>query len=395
MRLTGPRRPACSASPPRPRAARQGLAAIAAAVFLGVLTVAAPAPAADTRPPSIERVGLAGLLGSDLGSEAQRRGKAPAGLSGAFVYRNGSYTPLGAIPGAAPLSDVPGFPDVTSLSYTFAINSRGETAGTFTDAVPGPDGTVPPGSSHGFVRSRRGDVTSFDVPGAAEVLVKGNDNRGRVVGEYIDAGAVPRPDGLLPPRSTHGFIRRPSGRITTFDVPFRYLHDIGDVNDRGQLVGYYDDPGRPYNLGGGFLREPDGEIIRIDVPRALSTEPHCINDKGEVVGSYVDAGARLNPDGTIPPGIIHGFVWDRGRYRRFDPGGSVYTLAAGCNDRGQITGGYQDAAGKQHGFLLSRGRTTTLDAPGRVDNIAWGINDRGDVIVPEGTVRLAFQAATD
>jgi len=44
---------------------------------------------------------------------------------------------------------------------------------------------------------------------------------------------------------------------------------------------------------------------------------------------------------------------------------------------------------------LPRGRTTTLDAPGRVDNIAWGINDSGDVIVPEGTVRLAFQAAID
>jgi uncharacterized membrane protein len=363
-------------------------------VLLGALAVAAPAPAAEKRPPSIERVGLAGLLGSDVGSEAKRRGKAPADPSDAFVYRKGRYTPLDTIPGAAPLSDVPGFPDASTLSDTFAINDRGETAGMFADAVAGGDSEVPPGSSHGFVRSRRGDVTSFEVPGAAQVLAKGNNNRGQVVGEYIDAAAMPGPDGLLPPGSVHGFIRRRNGRITTFDVPFRSLHDIGDINDRGQLVGYYDDPSRPYNLGGGFLREPDGEIIRIDVPGALSTEPRCINDKRQVIGSYIDAGAKPNPDGTIPPGVIHGFVWDRGRYSRFDPAGSVYTLAAGCNERGQITGGYQDAAGKQHGFLLSRGRATTLDAPGRVDNIAWGINDRGDVVVPEGTVRLAFQVAT-
>ncbi|MGH9214514.1 MAG: hypothetical protein ACRD2C_28175 [Acidimicrobiales bacterium] len=47
------------------------------------------------------------------------------------------------------------------------------------------------------------------------------------------------------------------------------------------------------------------------------------------------------------------------------------------NNRGQIVGGYRDAAGEQHGFLLRRGRYTTIDAPGRPDNIAWGLNDRG------------------
>jgi hypothetical protein len=366
---------------------------MAAALLLSTLAVVASAPAAETRPRSIETAGIAGLLGSHLGPGAMRHGKVPADPSGAFVYRKARYTSLGAIAGAAALSDVPGFPDATTLSYTFAINNRGTTAGVFADAVAG-GGEIPPGASHGFVRSRRGDVTSFDVPGAAQVLAKGNNDRGQVVGEYIDAGAMPGPDGLLPPGSVHGFIRQRNGRITTFEAPFPYLHDIGDVNDRGQLVGYYDDPGRPYNLGGGFLREPDGKIIRIDVPGALSTEPYCINDKRQVVGSYIDAGAKPNPDGTIPQRVIHGFVWDRGRYSSFDPAGSVYTLPTGCNDCGQITGGYQDAAGKQHGFLLSEGRAITLDAPGRIDNIAWGINDRGDVVVPEGTVRLAFQAAS-
>jgi uncharacterized membrane protein len=204
---------------------------------------------------------------------------------------------------------------------------------------------------------------------------------------------VEGPDGLFPPGSVHVFIRQPNGRITRFDVPFPYLHDIGDINDRGQIVGYYDDPTRPYNLSGGFLRQPDGRIVKLDVPGALSTDPRCINNKGEVFGSYVDARAEPNPDGTIPQGVIHGFVWHRGRYTTFDPAGSVYTVTTGCNDRGQITGGFQDARGKEHGFLLTRGRTTRLDAPGRIDNIAWGINNRGQIVIPEPTVRLGYQVA--
>jgi hypothetical protein len=334
------------------------------------------------------------LLGSGLRSTAARGERPPADRSGAFVYRKGRYRPLGVIPGAAPLSDIPNFPGATTLSVHFAINDRGETAGIYADRL-GDDGIAPPGSTHGFVKDGRGEVTRFDVPGAARILVEGNNNRGQVVGMYVDKGAVPGPDGLFPPRSVHGFVRQRNGQITRFDVPFPYLHAIGDNNDRGQIVGHYDDPGRPYNLPGGFLRQPGGEIVKLDVPGALSTEPHCVNNKGQVVGSYIDAGTQPNPDGTIPQRVIHGFVWRKGRYTTFDPTGSVYTAPFGCNDRGQITGGYQDAQGKEHGFLLSGDRTTTLDAPGRIDNIAWGINIRGQVVIPEPTVRLAYQVATE
>jgi hypothetical protein len=369
----------------------RALAALFAAFLVALAVAASPMGAAAQPLAAIETVG-AGVLGSDLGPEGLRSGKAPADRSGAFVFRKGRYRPLRLIPGAAPFNR-PGFPDVTVLQTHFAINDRGETAGTYADAAPGPDGLPRPGSVHGFVRNRRGHLTSFDVPGSATLLVKGNNNRGQVVGEYADTEPVRGADGLLPPGSVHGFIRQPNGRITRFDVPFPYLHDIGDINDRGQIVGYYDDPTRPYNLPGGFLRQPDGRIVKLDVPGALSTDPRCINNKGQVFGSYIDAGAMPNPDGTIPQGVGHGFVWHKGRYTTFDPAGSVYTVVTGCNDRGQITGGYQDTQGKEHGFLLTNGRTTRLDAPDRIDNIAWGINNRGQVIIPEATVRLGYQVA--
>jgi hypothetical protein len=55
-----------------------------------------------------------------------------------------------------------------------------------------------------------------------------------------------------PPGSVHGFIRDRRGAITTFEVPFWRLHNVFDINDRGQIVGYYDQPG--FAGGGGFLR---------------------------------------------------------------------------------------------------------------------------------------------
>jgi hypothetical protein len=339
----------------------------------------------------------AGPLGVDRGiwPGAGRHTRHPGDASGAFVYRQGRYTPLGKIPGAAPIDvDVPGFPGLTTASTHFANNDRGDIAGIYASKLS-PGGLPEAGSSHGFVQDRRGAVTDFDAPGGGQILVKGINNRGQVTGEYIDASVTaPGPDGLLPPGTVHGFVRDPDGTIATFDVPFPYLHDIGDINDRGQIVGYYNDPDRPLNLAGGFLRQPDGRITRIDVPRALETTPRCIDNRGRVYGDYIDAGATLNPDGTIPPNVIHGFVWHNGRFTTVDPHGSALTFVAGCNDRGDITGGYQDARGEEHGFLHRHGRTVTLDAPGRIDNIAWGINNHGDIVIPEPTVRLAFQVAS-
>ena len=130
------------------------------------------------------------------------------------------------------------------------------------------------------------------------------------------------------------------------------------------------------------------------MPGALSTDARCITNRGQVVGSYVDAGAEPNPDGTIPQGVIHGFVWHKGRYTTFDPAGSVYTvsrLQRPRPDHRRVPGRARQGAR----LPAQRGRTRTLDAPGRIDNIAWGINDRGEIVIPEPTVRLGYQVTTE
>jgi hypothetical protein len=374
--------------------------AIAAVIVLVAVAGSASAGAAEERP--VGTLDPDGRLdmepGSRAGPDAGRRGRPSTETSGAFVFRKGRYSPLSAIPGA------------TFATLTVAINNRGETAGSSVDAAPGEDGQLPPGSINGFVRSRRGDSTKFDGPRGENVSVFGLNNRGQTTGVYTDAGAVPGPDGLLPPGAVHGFVRDPNGRISTFDVPFPYLHGVLDINDRGQTVGFYDLPSGP---GGGFLREPNGEITPIDVPGAGTfTFPFAINNRSQVVGYYADEDTRFNPDGSIPPNKVHGFVWDDGRFRRFDVTDSLATFPYGINNRGQIVGGYFDPAGKQHGFLLESGQYRTLDAPGRVDGrdndgdgdfdgfdvatIAWDISDRGEVLINErGVTNGGFQVSTE
>jgi hypothetical protein len=125
-----------------------------------------------------------------------------------------------------------------------------------------------------------------------------------------------------------------------------------------------------------------------------------------------DEGTTLNPDGSIPPYKVHGFVWHKGRFSSFDVPDSLATFPYGINNGGQIVGGYFDAAGKQHGCLRERGHYRTLDAPGRRDGrdndgdgdidsldvatIAWDINDRGEVLINEpGVTNGGFQVATE
>jgi uncharacterized membrane protein len=304
-----------------------------AAVVLAAVVVASPAPAGAAPRP-------------------------PADPAGAFLFRDGRFTPLGGVPGAAATGHV-------------NLNNRGQTVGFYVDAQ---------GVVRSFVKDRRGRVTTFAVPGASATLAVGINNRGQVAGTYFDAG-VPLGDGPAPPGTIHGFIRQPSGRITTIDLPPRFaITAVTDINDRGQLVGQTElVQGRSI----GFLRDPGGQVTIIDVGGAVFIdEVLALNNRGQVAGTY--SSAERSPDQTIAPNSRHGFVWEQGRSTRFDVPGSLATLPLGINDAGHLTGGYADAAGNRHGFLLRRGRYSTIDAPGRPENTAaWGINDRGQIVIPE------------
>jgi uncharacterized membrane protein len=149
-------------------------------------------------------------------------------------------------------------------------------------------------------------------------------------------------------------------------------------NNRGQVVGSYSD-GTPRLRG--FLM--DGRrVTRIDVPGATATLPLGINDRGQVVGGWVGPDATVNPV-TGQTGPVHGFLWEKGRYRKFDVPGATTTAAYEINNRGQIVGNYTDGKAAQHGYVLRNGHVTTIDhpraaqAPDLTGTRVVGIDDRG------------------
>jgi probable HAF family extracellular repeat protein len=135
-------------------------------------------------------------------------------------------------------------------------------------------------------------------------------------------------------------------------------------------------PAQGFTGGGqGYLLD-DGRFRQIAVPGATGTLPFGNNNRGQIVGFYDDAHGRT-----------HGFLWDRGRFRTIDapqatgttPDGLSGSGAYDINDRGQIVGVYVGRDDRLHGYLWDRGRFRTIDAPGATDSNVFGINNRGQM----------------
>jgi uncharacterized membrane protein len=136
-------------------------------------------------------------------------------------------------------------------------------------------------------------------------VASGIDDRGRIVGGYVDARS-----------ETHGYMRGTAGCYTTIDVPGASATDTSV---------YLSHPG---------------------------TAALDINDAGQIVGSYSGA-----------DGKARGFILARGTFTTTAVPGAIETILLGNNNRGQIVGSYLDADGTQRAFLRgSHGRLTTIIA---------------------------------
>jgi uncharacterized membrane protein len=244
----------------------------------------------------------------------------------------------------------------TSMGGTDAQLSR-LSAGV---SLPTDSSTRPRTPIPGFLLDR-GRVTKFDAPKAAtETAASSINNRGQIVGAYVDAGI-----------GYHGFLRDQAGRFTTIDIPGAKGTGIYRINDRGQIVGRYSQTHAniqdPNALQRGFLLDR-GRLTRIDVPGAAETQVVGLNNRGQIVGEYQQ-----------PPGTFHGFLWDKGRFTTIDKPGAATTSLIDINDRGQVLGAYAGDDGVLHNFLLDRGRYTSFDAPGVTLTLARDLNNRGQI----------------
>jgi hypothetical protein len=104
----------------------------------------------------------------------------------------------------------------------------------------------------------------------------------------------------------HGFAGTLDGALTIIDVPGG---DGGtyplSVNARGQIAGTYIDSNLVRH---GFLRQPDGSVDTIDPPNSIYTDNVQINDKGLITGIYQDGSS----------GIYYGFARDHGTFYTYD-----------------------------------------------------------------------------
>jgi hypothetical protein len=232
-------------------------------------------------------------------------------------------------------------------------------------AQAGPADAPPPVTLKGYVRDERGSFSTVLPAGATLSKLGDINNRGQIVGAYSDGTSI------------HNFVRDRGGGYATFDFPGASgtAAGLGDINDRGRIAGFYTDEAGTYRS---FLRGRRGAFTPIVNPRASGPSPYGsgtavygINDRGVMVGAYAAGGT------------IHGFVRDRhGKFRTVDYPGASETVLSEINERGQIVGAYGDevGSGTPHDFLLDRGRYTSIEFPGAPESFVDDVNNRREIV---------------
>ena len=222
-------------------------------------------------------------------SEFTPMGINPAGAITGF-YVDGSSVQHGFV--RAPSGKITEFdPSGSTFTNPNAIDQTGAITGFYFDAnVVG----------HGFLRAPNGTITSFDAPGADMTPGSGNGTfgvgltpNGEIEGVYVDASGV-----------LHGFVRSRHGTFSTFDVPSAGTGagqgTLPESNNTvGAITGNYID-GSFVNHG--FLRDQQGNLSLFDVPSAgtgpgQGTIPLSNNNSGAITGEDIDGGS-----------VTHGFL---------------------------------------------------------------------------------------
>jgi uncharacterized membrane protein len=142
-------------------------------------------------------------------------------------------------------------PGVTFLAAN-AINDRDQVVGFY----------FADGTQHCFLWEEDSFQT-IDVPATRATSCYGINNRGQIVGSYLDSG------GMI-----HDFLWD-KGAVSEINVPGTPV-PIGGVNDRGQVVGTYAAGGAQHC----FLWDENGAFQTIDdVPATTQTACHGINNR--------------------------------------------------------------------------------------------------------------------
>jgi hypothetical protein len=217
---------------------------------------------------------------------------------------------------------------------------------------------------HGFLL-KKGVYTTIDVDNVPNVIatdLNGVNANGEMTGTYILS------------TGTWAFFRSKDGVITTLEPPGSIRSQGGFINAQGQAVGAYRSADQKRH---GFIWK-NGFFTTINVPNDYPTWGSTllgINDHGQVVGSYVDENGDANNSNVNR----HGFLLSNGSYTTLDVPNSLFTVAEGINNAGQIGGLYFDIDSNRHGFVLTKSTYTTVDVPDAIATSVYSINSKGEI----------------
>ena len=222
--------------------------------------------------------------------------------------------------------------EVPNSAYTFAggMNRHGTIAGTCYLN----DGT------QALFFAREGRFKTFQLPlSGVQSSVTGINSRDDIIGTYVDQSTVP-----------HAYLLKHNGAFSNVDASAlgAVRTNPTAINAQGDVVGVYYDVDfnrHAYLFTHGSFRE-----FNVTVPGATGTSPTGINSRGVIVGTYAANGNS------------YGFVHERGRTSTFDDEpGSVGTTPIGISDSGEIVG-FAITAGQTaewpvvHGFVYDHGK---------------------------------------
>jgi hypothetical protein len=201
----------------------------------------------------------------------------------------------------------------------YAINKAGAAVGWCINSTTGID--------EGFVYAK-GKFTAINFPKSTGTQATGINDKGEVVGLYLDSSAV-----------QHGFSKI-GKKYKTIDVSGDTSTAAYGVNNAGQVCVY------AFNSAGGYdsFLYNGKTFKKIADPNAgtAGTVCHAPNNKGDIAGTYFDAS-----------GFAVGFLYHGGKYFDLkDPKASNSTRNDGINDKLEMVGRYTPTAGGNFGYKV-------------------------------------------
>jgi hypothetical protein len=201
----------------------------------------------------------------------------------------------------------PGTPGGTGIQF-FGINSAGVAAGWCTNTK---------GVEVGFTYSK-GKFTHVAIAGATAVNVNGINDKGDLVGTYLDSASL-----------QHAFLLV-GKTLTKLNPPNVTAGPVAwSINNNGVVTVYGQNSSSTYVS---FTTADKGKTFKAfhaPAEGSSGTVIHKINNKGDIVGTYYDTA-----------GATHGVLFHAGSYYSLDDPSGTDTRADGVNDTLSIVGRY-------------------------------------------------------